>query len=191
MIAAAEDANAAWRLFYGGRQRVSMAFLPELDRYGAKVSTRPQDEVGLLDLATILVSPRPDTLIYCCGPEPLLAAVEAHCVTWPSGALHLERFAPKPTEKPVLDTNFEVVLQRSNVALTVAPDDTIFDVVADAGIDVLGSCFEGTCGTCETTVLNGVPDHRDSVLTKQQQESNSTMMICVSRSRTPRLVLDL
>jgi ferredoxin len=63
--------------------------------------------------------------------------------------------------------------------------------VADAGLTVLSSCQEGTCGTCETGVLEGVPDHRDSVLTDEEQAACDLMMICVSRSRGPRLVLDL
>ena len=79
MIAAAHSASADWRLLYGGRRRASMAFLGELARYGDRVTVAPQDETGLLDLDAFLGSPRPDTLVYCCGPEPLLAAVEKRC----------------------------------------------------------------------------------------------------------------
>ena len=70
-----------------------MAFLDELARYGDRVTVRPQDETGLLDLDALLGTPEPDTLVYCCGPEPLLAAVEQRCAAWPSRALHVERFA--------------------------------------------------------------------------------------------------
>ena len=83
MIAAAESAGADWRLLYGGRRRASMAFLDELARYGDRVTVAPQDETGLLDLDSLLGTPRPDTLVYCCGPEPLLAAVEERCLAWP------------------------------------------------------------------------------------------------------------
>ena len=135
--------------------------------------------------------PEPDTLVYCCGPEPLLAAVEARCDRWPPGALHLERFAPSPRREPVRQEAFEVVLQRSELTLTVPPERSILSVVEEAGVGVLSSCAEGTCGTCETRVLDGVPDHRDSVLSEEERRTGDCMMICVSRSCTSQLVLDL
>jgi ferredoxin-NADP reductase len=191
MIRAAEAAGAEWRLVYGGRQRASMAFLDELAHYGDRVSIRPQDETGLLDLDALLGTPEPDTLVYCCGPEPLLAAVEQRCHAWPPRSLHVERFSPKPLTEPVLTEAFEVVLRQSELELTVPPDRSILSVVEAAGVGVLSSCAEGTCGTCETAVLDGEPDHRDSVLTEEERQANDCMMICVSRSRGPRLVLDL
>jgi len=191
MIAAAEAAGAEWELVYGGRQRDSMAFLDELAAHGDKVSVRPQDETGLLDLDGLLGRPRPDTKVYCCGPEPLLAAVEQRCSGWPKGSLHVERFVAKPLTEPVLSDAFEVYLAQSELTLTVPPDKSILSIVEDAGVGVLSSCAEGTCGTCETPVLEGVPDHRDSVLDEDEREANDCMMICVSRACTPRLVLDL
>jgi cytochrome P450/ferredoxin-NADP reductase len=191
MIKAVEDAGREWSLVYGGRQRSSMAFLDELAAYGDRVSVRPQEETGLLDLDTILGTPTPDTLVYCCGPEPLLAAVEQRCATWPHGALHIERFTPKPLGEPIRSDAFEVVLRRSDLTLTVPPERSILSLVEEAGVGVLSSCAEGTCGTCEVRVLEGVPDHRDSVLNEDEQAAGECMMICVSRSRTARLVLDL
>jgi ferredoxin-NADP reductase len=191
MMAAAEAAGADWRLVYGGRQRSSMAFLDELAKYGDRVSVCPQDEMGLLDLDALLGAPRADTAVYCCGPEPLLAAVEQRCAAWPSGALHVERFAPKPQAEPARTEAFEVVLAQSELTLVVPPGRSILDVVEEAGIPVLSSCAEGTCGTCETAVLDGVPEHRDSVLSEEERAGSDCMMICVSRSRTARLVLDL
>ncbi|MCM3487612.1 2Fe-2S iron-sulfur cluster-binding protein, partial [Kocuria rosea] len=67
----------------------------------------------------------------------------------------------------------------------------ILSVVEEAGVGVMSSCAEGTCGTCETTVLDGEPDHRDSVLNEEERQANDCMMICISRTRCPRLVLDL
>jgi cytochrome P450/ferredoxin-NADP reductase len=191
MIAKAEAAGADWSLVYGGRQRASMAFLDELAAHGERVAICPQDETGLLDLQTLLGTPQPDTLVYCCGPEPLLAAVEARCTPWPSGALHVERFAARPMSTPVRAEAFDVELVRSGLTLTVPPNRSILDVVEAAGVGVLSSCAEGTCGTCETGVLDGRPDHRDSVLTADEQAANDCMLICVSRSCTDRLVLDL
>jgi ferredoxin len=191
MIRSAEAAGADWRLVYGGRQRASMAFLDEVARYGDRVSIRPQDETGLLDLDSWLGTPQPGTLVYCCGPEPLLAAVEQHVTDWPPRSLYVERFAPKPQTEPVRTEAFEVVLQRSELTLTVPPDRSVLSVVEEAGVGVLSSCAEGTCGTCETAVLDGIPDHRDSVLDETEKQANDCMMICVSRSCTGRLVLDL
>ncbi|NUP20326.1 MAG: oxidoreductase [Streptomyces sp.] len=187
MLAAAEAAGAEWTLLYGGRTRRSMAFTEELGRYGDRVTVAPQEEVGLLDLAPVLDGVPDGTLVYCCGPGPLLDAVEERC---PAGVLRIERFQAK--EQPVgEDGEFEVELARSGLTLTVAPGVSVLDTVRSAGVEVLYSCTEGTCGTCETDVLDGTPDHRDSVLTSEEQESGETMMICVSRCRGKRLVLDL
>ncbi|MFE1191340.1 PDR/VanB family oxidoreductase [Streptomyces olivaceoviridis] len=187
MLAAAEAAGAEWTLLYGGRTRRSMAFTAELERYGDRVTLAPQDETGLLDLALVLDGLPDDTLVYCCGPGPLLDAVEERC---PAGAVRVERF--RPTERSAGDDGaFEVVLERSGRTLTVPPRVSILDTVRAAGVEVLYSCTEGTCGTCETDVLEGTPEHRDSVLTDEERESGETMMICVSRCRGGRLVLDL
>ena len=103
----------------------------------------------------------------------------------------LERFAARPLTAPVRAEAFEVELAASELTLTIPPDRSILDVVEEAGVGVLSSCAEGTCGTCETAVLSGVPDHRDSVLTEEERQARDCMMICVSRSCTERLVLDL
>ncbi|MFI6761769.1 PDR/VanB family oxidoreductase [Micromonospora sp. NPDC050417] len=189
MLAAAEAAGTPWRLVYGGRTRDSMAFVDELlARYGDRVEIRPQDETGLLDLDRIMADLAPSTLVYCCGPEPLLLAMEAVCQP---GALRVERFAPKEQGPPVRQGSFEVELAASGLVLTVPPDRSVLETIEAAGVSVLFSCTEGTCGTCETTVLAGEPDHRDSLLTEQERAANDTMFICVSRSLGPRLVLDL
>jgi ferredoxin len=168
-----------------------MAFQAELqDRYPGKVVIHPQDEAGLLDLPTLLADPGA-TAVYCCGPEGLLAAVEERCASLPKGTLHVERFAPKEGASDGPRESFEVELAQTGTILTVPADRSVLDVVEDSGVQVLSSCQEGTCGTCETTVLSGIPDHRDSVLTDDEQAANDTMMICVSRSCSARLVLDL
>jgi ferredoxin-NADP reductase len=192
MIAQAEAAGAGWRLLYGGRHRESMAFLPELARYGDKVTVVPQDEAGFLDLDAALGTPQAGTLVYCCGPEGLLSAVETRCASWPTGSLHLERFAAKPQEtSPLADKTFELVLQQTGVTVTVRPDQSVFQAALEAGANVLGSCMEGVCGTCETEVVEGDVDHRDSVLNDDERASNEFMMICVSRCKSKRLVLDI
>jgi ferredoxin-NADP reductase len=192
MISEAEAAGAEWRLLYGGRERASMAFLDELAPYGDRVTIVPQDEMGMLDLESVLRTPQPDTLVYCCGPEGLLSAVEKFCENWPPGALHLERFSAKPQEPAAeADASFELVLERSGLTLQVPPDKSVLEVIREAGVSVLASCLEGVCGTCETEVIDGDVDHRDSVLNEEERAANEYMMVCVSRCRSPRLTLDL
>ncbi|MCQ4201130.1 PDR/VanB family oxidoreductase [Streptomyces sp. NPDC058783] len=189
MLAAAEEAGAEWSLLYGGRTRAGLAFTRELGRYGDRVTIVPEDESGLLDLAPVLDDLPPDTLVYCCGPGPLLDAVEARC---PAGRLRVERFRPKgaAVDAPA-EAEFEVVLARSGRTVAVPPGVSVLDAVREAGVEVLYSCTEGTCGTCETEVVEGEPDHRDSVLTEQERAAGETMLVCVSRCRGRRLVLDL
>lgn len=183
--------SSDWRLVYGGRSRNSMAFRNQLlSRYGDRVQILPEDEVGLLDLDYELGTPIPGSVVYCCGPEPLLQAVERRCESWPPGSLHVERFSPKEQDHAQSDT-FEIELARSGMTLAVPPDRRIVDVLDDVGIEVDVSCEEGICGTCETAVLEGVPEHRDSVLTEAERSQNDTIFVCVSRSCSAKLRLDL
>ncbi|MFI1708852.1 PDR/VanB family oxidoreductase [Streptomyces griseoruber] len=191
MVEAAETAGADWRLLYGGRTRTSMAFLDRLAPHGDRVRIRPQDECGLLDLAAHLGVPEEGTLVHACGPEPLLRAVREQCAGWPPGTLCVERFAPVRTAETAPAESFELELARSGLTLTVPPGRSVLETVEEAGVAVDFSCREGTCGTCETDVLDGRPEHRDSLLTEEERAAGDTMLICVSRSRGPRLVLDL
>ena len=190
MVSAVHRRGARWRLLYGGRRRASMAFLDRVARYGDHVAVRPEDEFGPLDLDRALRATTPAAVVYCCGPEPLLAAVEAHCASG-GRALRVERFAPKPRDDTGSVTSFQVVCRRSGVEATVGADQTILEVLGAAGVPVVYSCQDGICGTCETTVIDGDVDHRDSVLTEAERRAGDTMFICVSRCRSPRLVLDL
>jgi ferredoxin-NADP reductase len=191
MVAQAELLGADWRLLYGGRTRRSMAFLDELAGYGERVLVRPQDEFGLLDLPAFLGDPRPGTPVYACGPGPLLTAMERACTGWPARALRTERFVAAEQGAPVRTTAFDVELHRSGRTVTVTPDVSVLEAVAAAGVEVLSSCRQGTCGTCETAVLAGVPDHRDSLLDDEERAAGDCMYPCVSRSCSDRLVLDL
>jgi len=191
MIRAAEASGAPWTLLYGGRTLESMSFRDELSTYGDRVTFHPQDTMGLLDLATELAEPTEDVGIYCCGPEPLLNAIEQQCEsTWPEGALHVERFR---NDAPDLDgaRPIEVELAQSGKTITVPADQSILEALLDHGIDMDMSCEEGTCGTCETIVLEGEPEHHDVVLTQREKESCEMMMVCVSRAKGSCLKLDL
>ena len=195
MIDSAQQAGSDWALIYLGRSRTTMAFADTLaDSYGDRVTLWPNDQKGQFDLEAALKEPADQTLVYCCGPEPLLSAVEQHCAHWPEGSLHIERFAAKaPAAEPTegaLDS-FQVVCQRSGVTVEVSEDVSILDALEDADIPIMSSCLEGICGTCEATVLEGTPDHRDSMLTEAERASGNKILTCVSRSRSEKLVLDL
>jgi ferredoxin-NADP reductase len=193
MITQAERVGAEWTLLYGGRRRASMAFLDDLAPYGDRVHVVPQDEAGLLPLASWLGEPRTDTVVYCCGPAPLLAAVEQTVAAagWAPHRLRTERFTATEVAAPVRDAPFTVELTRTGTTVTVTPQISVLAAARDAGATTLSSCEKGTCGTCETTVLGGVPDHRDSILADHERAAGDCMFPCVSRSCTDRLVLDL
>ncbi|WP_191243101.1 PDR/VanB family oxidoreductase [Amycolatopsis deserti] len=191
MITRVQAAGADWTLHYGGRTRATMAFLDELEAHGDRVRVYPQDERGLPDLDAILGSPAESTLVYCCGPTGLIDAVEARCQAWPAGSLQVERFAAVAPSGDVDDQPIEVELRASGMTITVPPELSVLEAVENVGISVIKSCEEGICGSCETAVLDGEVDHRDSLLTEDERAAMDTMMICVSRAKRGRLVLDL
>lgn len=188
MIEAARKSGASWRLLYAGRSRRSMAFLNSLSTH-EEVEICAEDECGRPDIASYIGEPHSGTLIYACGPEGMLGALHEATAGWPSGSLRVERFSAPEADQE--SGAFVVELARSKKELVVGADQSILEAVRDAGIEADSSCEEGTCGTCETRVLAGVPEHRDVVLSDADRASNGYMMICVSRCRGDRLVLDL
>jgi len=191
MLAAVEASGATWRFSYGGRSRASMAFADKLSQAGAVIW--PEDEQGLLPLADLIAACSPDTAVYCCGPEPLISAVEQACAAAGRPAPHVERFAPK-----VIDTTgdhgdhaFTVVINSNGHEYLVPADRSIAEVLQAAGERLVTSCAEGVCGTCETKVISGTIVHRDSLLSDEEREEGVFMMPCVSRCAGDRLVLDI
>lgn len=189
MIEAAERAGADWTLLYLGRDRHRMAFAAELAALGPRVTIWPSSERGPADLGELVPAPDAETLVYACGPTRLLDDLEARSEDWAPERLHLERFVARVDDQP--RTPFRVRLDRSNRVLDVPADRSIVEVVEAAGIAVRTSCLEGTCRTCETRVLAGVPSHRDAVLSREERRESATMMICVSRACGEELTLDL
>lgn len=190
MIAQAAATGRDWELLYAGRARRSMAFLDVLEAYGDRVRIWPDDEVGMLSVDREMAALRTGAAIYACGPAGLLDAVtEAHR-SRPDCSLQIERFGARAQDKAD-QMPFEVELRRSGLKLQVGADCTLLQALEAAGIQVLSSCRTGTCGTCEVDVLEGRPDHRDDVLSDAEREAGASLMPCVSRSLTPRLVLDL
>lgn len=183
--------GADWQLYYGGRTRSRMAFLPELAAYPDRVHLLPEDSAGRLPVADIVAGLDDNSRLYCCGPEGLLAAVEKAFADRGVGSLHLERFRARPQDDAEEQRGFEVLLARSGRLVRVGARQSLLDALDRAGLDVPSSCREGTCASCETPVLDGEVDHRDSVLSEDERASGDTMMICVSRARSERLTLDL
>ena len=180
-----------WRMLYGGRTRSTMSFVSDLEVYADKVLLRPQDEYGLLDLEGWIGRRRENVAIYCCGPEPLISAVEKVCEDWPDDTLQVERFSPATGALDGDNEAFDVELARTGITVHVGPNQSIAEAVEDAGTYIPRSCNEGTCGTCITKVLEGIPDHRDSFLREKQKKANNRIMPCCSRAKSKTLILDL
>lgn len=191
MVAQAEARGVPWSLAYGGRAKETMAFCSTLERYGERVELWVESERGYPDLASLLKAAPEGTLVYTCGPAAMIEAVpQEHARHDHLGALHFERFeAAGPIDRS--GVGFEVYLEQSHVTLTVLEGQSILETVRTVLPDQPFSCEEGYCGECETAVLEGEPDHRDDFLTPDEQDSGETMMICVSRCKGARLVLDL
>lgn len=192
MINAAERAGTPWELHYAGRSRSRMAFVDELvAAHPDRVVVAAADEHPRLNVVGLLAEPR-DAVVYCCGPRGLMDAVEGAAAHWPTGSVRVERFEPA-ADVDAPGEPFEVELTVTGVTVTVPADRTLLEVAEEAGAFVLSSCREGTCGTCETPVLEGAVEHRDTVLSPEEQADDRTMMVCVSRARRgcPRLVLEL
>lgn len=191
MVHQAELLGIDWKLHYGGRTRSTMAFLDELEKYGARVALYPNDEVGDPDLPAILANPEQGHRVYACGPGGMLNAIAKFSEHWPEYAVRTERFVAAELAAPSRTTPFEVELARSEKVIVVQPESSVLEAVREAGADVMSSCQSGTCGTCEVTVLCGTPEHRDSVLDAHERGLNDRMLVCVSRALSDRLVLDI
>jgi ferredoxin-NADP reductase len=201
MIGEAGRRGRGWQLSYGARSRRHLVFADEIGALaGGRVHLVPEDEQGPLDVGSLVRQCPADAGIYACGPGGMLAAVQDACRRWrPDRPPVIERFTvpPSPVDagagSPAAGGRraFEVELRRSGITVTVPAHRSLLSVVREVLPATPFSCGEGVCGTCETTVLAGVPEHHDEVLTDDERADGATMMICVGRSRTPLLVLDL
>jgi ferredoxin-NADP reductase len=193
MIRWCEMSHKNWQLLYTVRSRKRAAYLEQLLAFGGdRIHLHFDDEKeGYADVKQYLACLREGDHVYCCGPEPLMNAVEQATLDHPRNAVHFERFAAPASDASTPDTAFVVRLKRSNMDVPVSADKSILESIEEAGIALPFSCREGLCRSCETTVCSGVPDHRDYVLSDEERDSNTTMMICVSRSKSSILELDI
>ncbi|MDP4026740.1 PDR/VanB family oxidoreductase [Methylobacterium sp. NEAU 140] len=183
--------NRSWRMHYCSRGQSVAGFVPLLKSFGDCVDFWFDDltDGRLLDIEQIVAASPSNSHFYCCGPRPMLDSFKAAVAHLPQHRVHTESFAP--SQAAATAGGFMLKLVRSGMELPVPLGRSILDVLLEAKIDVPCSCMEGVCGTCETTVLEGVPDHRDDVLSQAEKAANKTMMVCCSGSQSSRLVLDL
>jgi ferredoxin-NADP reductase len=192
MAAALAAAERPYRFIYAGRSRDQLAFLDESGALNRERLTIHTDDIGgLYDVRALMASLANDDPLYLCGPKPMIdAAIQsAKDLRWADGRLRFELFA---NVVPVAgDQPFDVVLNSSGKTFLIPPDKTILAVLIEAGEDPLHDCQRGDCGICQVSVIAGTPDHRDYILTDAEKAAGKVMQICISRSKTPRLVLDL
>ena len=188
--------GAAFEMHYCTRSPERTAFRSRIAKSGFadKVQFHFDDGAAAqkLDLAALLAQPEAGLHLYVCGPKGFMDAVlkTARDKGWPEAQLHYEFFGAE-VAKSASDASFEIKLASSGRIVMVPKDKTVTKALAEAGVEILMSCEQGVCGTCLTRVLEGVPDHKDSYLTPEEQAANDQFLPCCSRSKTPQLVLDL
>ena len=184
-------------VIYCARSRSSAPFLDDLSRLASAsltLHTHFDDEAGgPPKLQDLLAAHRKDAHFYCCGPAPMLASFEASCAALGLNHVHLERFKAEASTRPqpALSGLCTVELRQSGLSLELPKNRPPLQALLDAGVDIEFSCEEGVCGACETRIIEGEAEHRDSVLSGAQKTAQKSMMVCVSRCRSDRMVLDL
>lgn len=183
--------NMSMSLLYCARSSEEAAFYSELrDTIGVSIHL-DTERGGAPDLFAYLKDESPDSDFYCCGPAPMLSAFETACKKLGFKNVHLERFAAEGPIETAQKNEYEVTLASTGRIIKIASGTSLLETLENSGVKVDSACREGICGTCETRVLAGTPLHRDSILSDEERNSNTTMMICVSGCAGRSLVLDL
>ncbi len=176
MLALADQMQLDWSMIYTGRSLDSIPFIDEVRRFGDRVLIRTDDVAGIPSADDLLGECRSGTTVYACGPAPMLTLVRERLAGRADVELHFERFAAAP----VIDGE-EFTVTVAGRCITVGADETLLSALRNAGIETPYSCQQGFCGTCRTQVLEGVVQHRDTLLTTPERE-NGMMLPCVSRA---------
>lgn len=192
MIRSLDDPSAIpWKLYYLSQAPETTAFLDELNdpalRGRVLVHHDHADPARSFDLWPVLEKPNRGH-VYCCGPRGLMEAVRDMSGHWSPTRIHFESFLEGGGVQPD-DAPFTVELARSGGEFVIPVGQSILTVLLQAGVPVAHSCESGTCGSCRTGLLQGSADHRDMVLLPEEQDTQ--IMVCVSRARGDKLVLDL
>jgi len=197
MVQRLSQLNRSADLVVCARNRRQVAFLKELQALSSpklRVHLHLDDEAGgPPDLKALLGAQSRDAHCYCCGPHPMLQAFEDTCTALSMLNVHVERFAAAPVAAASVAAprSYTVRLQKSGKVLEVNTARPLLDALLEAGIEAGHSCREGICGACETPVLEGEIEHRDSILSQAERDGNRSMMVCVSHCKSAHLVLDL
>ncbi len=181
----------AFEFHYAARSQKLMGFQTALtDAFPEQMKFYFDDETPL-NLAELMAKQPAEVMIYICGPKGMINAARdaASAAGLPDKNIRVELFSAPQTQSS--DVPFEVEIQTTGEVFVIPADKTIIDVLEDAGQDIMYDCRRGDCGICQTDVISGVPDHRDVVLSEDERAAGNIMQICVSRAKTPRLVLDL
>ncbi len=195
ILSMAEELSRTGRRFkvhYAGRSEGKLAFVDEIQRIcGDRLFLHYDDQDNALDIGALLQALAADAHIYFCGPTGMIEAIKAEAASqgWPESQLHYELFSADVDDSH--NTAFDVVVHSTGQVVRVPADKTIIEALEEAGLDPLYDCQRGDCGICQCDVIEGEPDHRDVILTDAEKASGKVMQICVSRSKTPRLVLDI
>ena len=190
MVQRLVELKRSWTLHYACRSRADMAFLDALKELaGVQFHFDDEHAGGFLDVAGIVAAARKDAHLYCCGPTPMMSAFESATANWPRDQIHVEYFTPRAVTAK--KGGFTVELARSGQEFFIPEGRTILEVLFDEGVDVDYSCELGICGACEQRVISGIPEHRDSILSEEEQAENQRVMICCAGCKSERLVLDL
>jgi len=185
-----ERQSKRFTVIYCTRSKEETAYLDEfVEAFGDRVLIHHDDgdPDKIYDFWDHFAEPK-TTHVFCCGPKPLMEEIQAVSGHWPEGRVHFEDFKPVDVVRAD-DVEFQVELKRSGEILTVPANRSILEAVRDSGHSTVSSCESGTCGTCKTKLLGGDVDHRDMVL--MDEEKDDFIMICVSRAKSGKLVLDL
>ncbi len=185
----------SWELHYSARTHETAAFLEPVTALRDNRNRNPvvlnfdfEPDGKLLNLKKIIGNAAADAHLYCCGPTGMLEAFEQATESRPRDHVHVEYFSAK--EAPATSGGFTVSFAKSNVKIFVEEGKTILDAMIGAGLSPPRSCCEGVCGTCEMRVIEGIPDHRDMVLTDAERKANKSILICCSGAKSETLVLD-
>ncbi len=190
MVQRLEQLGKSWKLYYSCRSRADAAFLEPMQKMpSVHFHFDDENEGKFLDIAAVVAQAPKDAHLYCCGPGPMLKAFEAATQGWADEQTHVEYFTAKAA--PAKSGGFVVELSRSGEEHFIPEGKTILQVLLDAGVDVDYSCELGICGACETRVISGIPEHRDAILSEEEQAENTRVMICCAGCKSDRLVLDL
>jgi phthalate 4,5-dioxygenase reductase subunit len=183
--------EAKFRLYFLTRSPETTPFLDELRALPAgtvRIHHDRGDPSKMFDLWPVFENPT-SAHIYCCGPTGLMDSVRDMTGHWSGENVHFESFTNPAGEHRADDTPFTVRIASTGMVVQVPADCSILEALRRAGLRVPSSCESGTCGSCRTRLVAGTPDHRDLVLTEAERADH--VMVCVSRAKTPELVIEL